>query len=102
VAGTKKRPNKSAEYLACPGAGAPATLMVGGGAVAVRRCDCDCSDSDADDNRGANGYAADEWLVHHAHWCDWRWGWLNWSGLCEGLCRNQAQDCCGSEKFFHL
>jgi hypothetical protein len=99
--GQKKRPNKSAASVTTyPSAGAPAKLMVGGGAVAVRSCDCNSSDSDTDDNCGANGHAADERGAQW-RWCDWRWSWLSCSGLGESLCRNQGQDSSGSENFFH-
>jgi hypothetical protein len=99
--GQKKRPNnRPLPLLLTQALDAPAKLMVGGGAAAVRSCDCNCSDSDTDDNCGANGHAADERGAHW-RWCDWRWSWLNCSGLCEGLCRNQGQDSSGSENFFH-
>jgi hypothetical protein len=76
-------------------------LMVGRGAVAVRSGHCDCSDDDASDHSGGDRNASDR-ASHHWRWSDW-WRWSDFSaGLGEGLNRNQAQDCCGSEKFFHI
>jgi hypothetical protein len=75
-------------------------LMVGGGAVAVRYSDGDGSDDHASDNRGHDWHASDGTSKHWS-WCWWRWRSGFSAGLGEGLNRNQAQDCCGSEKFFH-
>ena len=98
----KKRPNTSAANITYPSAKALAKLMVGGGAVAVRRGNCDCSDSDTDDDCGANGDAADERGAHQWGRCDWRCcNRRNCSRLCECLYGNQAQDSSGSENFFH-
>jgi hypothetical protein len=75
--------------------------MVGGRTVAVRSSYCDCRDDDASDNNGGDWNASDG-AAHHWCWSS-RWCWRGRvsAGLSESLNRNQAQDCCGSEKFFH-